>query len=257
VTTADVEGFLHDIADGKTAATVKTGQRGLARVTGGEGAANRAVRLLGGVFSWAIKRGMRSDNPCRGVTQYEDRKKDRRLSKKEYRALGAALKKAEGWPAAPAAIAFATLTGWRIGEVLGLQWSSIDLEKRTATLAQTKSGKSIRPLSKAACALLERSVFPREGLVFPPSRGDKLLTMKKTFGQFTKRAGLPSDVTPHVLRHSYASEASDLGFSELTIAMLVGHKNRSMTSRYTHTADEVLLAAADKVSEKIQALMAG
>ena len=57
--------------------------------------------------------------------------------------------------------------------------------------------------------------------------------------------GLPADITPHVLRHSFASIAADLGYSEPTIAALIGHAGRSMTSRYVHSADAVLLAAAE------------
>jgi integrase len=62
-------------------------------------------------------------------------------------------------------------------------------------------------------------------------------------------------VTPHTLRHSFASLASDLGYSEPTIAALVGHKGHSITSRYIHAADAVLLAAADAVANKTAELM--
>jgi len=57
------------------------------------------------------------------------------------------------------------------------------------------------------------------------------------------------------LRHSFASLAGDLGFSELTIAALVGHAGRSITSRYVHSADTVLLEAADVVASKTSELM--
>jgi len=62
-------------------------------------------------------------------------------------------------------------------------------------------------------------------------------------------------VTPHVLRHSFASLAADLGYSEPTIAALVGHKGRTITSRYVHSADAVLLAAADAVADRTLSLM--
>ena len=65
------------------------------------------------------------------------------------------------------------------------------------------------------------------------------------------------DVTPHTLRHSFASLAGDLGYSETTIAALVGHKGRSITSRYVHSADAVLLAAADAVADRTIQLMRG
>src|SRR6185437_6303972 len=53
---------------------------------------------------------------------------------------------------------------------------------------------------------------------------------------------LAPDVTPHVLRHSFASLAADLGYSEPVIAALIGHMGRTVTSRYVHGADAVLLA---------------
>ena len=67
--------------------------------------------------------------------------------------------------------------------------------------------------------------------------------------------GLPKDVTPHVLRHSFASLAADLGYSESTIAALVGHKGQSVTSRYVHSPDAVLLAAADRIAQRTLELM--
>jgi integrase len=58
-----------------------------------------------------------------------------------------------------------------------------------------------------------------------------------------------------VLRHSFSSLAADLGYSEPAIAALVGHKGRSVTSRYVHSADAVLLAAADAVADRTAELM--
>src|SRR3546814_19076779 len=61
----------------------------------------------------------------------------------------------------------------------------------------------------------------------------------------------------HVLRHSFASMANDLGFTEITIAALLGHASGSITSRYVHTLDSALIMAADTVSGYIQALIEG
>ena len=68
-------------------------------------------------------------------------------------------------------------------------------------------------------------------------------------------SGLPREGTPHVLRHSFASLANDLGYSEATVGALIGHKGRSVTSRYMHGADAVLLAAADQVARRTAELM--
>lgn len=152
---------------------------------------------------------------------------------------------------------FLTLTGWRSGEAVALRWRDVDLARRTAVLPDTKTGRSMRPLSHAACDLLR--ALPRLGdetLVFPVSRGEGLMTGFKKFGRrIVALAGLPPDVTPHVMRHSFASLAGDLGYSEPTIAALLGHKGHTITSRYMHAADAVLLAAADAVARRTAELM--
>jgi integrase len=58
-----------------------------------------------------------------------------------------------------------------------------------------------------------------------------------------------------VLRHSFASLAADIGYSEPTIGALIGHKGHTITSRYVHAADSVLLAAADAVARRTADLM--
>ncbi len=258
VTRDDIDCFLHDVAAGKTTARIKTGKpRGVANVRGGRGTASRTTGLLGAIFTYAVRARMRPDNPVHGVTRFADGRRERRLSSEEFAALGAALAKAEGdiWPPAIVAARFLALTGWRRGEVLGLTWAAIDLERRTATLADTKTGRSVRPLSIAACDLLRR--LPRTGaLVFSATRGDGPMNgFPKFWARITAPGALPADVTPHTLRHSFASIAGDLGFSESTIAALIGHKGQSITSRYVHAADAVLLAAADAVAERISILL--
>jgi integrase len=261
VTTDDVDKFMHDVALGKTAGNKRSEKkRGLARVRGGKTAASRAVGLLGGIFTYAVRHRMRSDNPVRGVMRFADGKRERRLTDDEYKSLGDALMKAKMknfWPAAVAVARFLALTGWRSGEALGLRWDEVDLQRRTATLDDTKTGRSVRPLPSAACDVL-RDV-PRSGaLVFPATRGEGLmLGFRKLWKRIAKLGGVPPDVTPHVLRHSFTSLGSDLGYSEVTIAALVGHKGHSMTSRYIHSADAVLLAAADAIADQTAALMAG
>jgi hypothetical protein len=66
-----------------------------------------------------------------------------------------------------------------------------------------------------------------------------------------------SDITPHVLRHSFASVGNDLGFTENAIAALIGHSKSSMTSKYIHTLDATLIMAADTISGYILGLLAG
>jgi integrase len=86
--------------------------------------------------------------------------------------------------------------------------------------------------------------------VFPAERGDgHFIGLRKALIRVAKRAKLQG-VTPHALRHSYASIAAELGFSELTIAGLLGHAAGSVTAGYVHL-DQALVTAADRVAAVI------
>ncbi len=255
----DVQRVMHAIAAGETASTRKAKPHGVSKVRGGPIAANRSVSLLGALFTYAVEHGLRDDNPAHGIRKFAENKRERRISDAEYADLGRALRAADGatWPPAVACLRFLALTGWRSGEALALRWQDIDLARRVAVLAATKTGRSVRPLSHAACDLL--AALPRLGdgrLVFPATRGDGVMAGFKGFARRILALGnLPRDITPHILRHSFASTAADLGHSELAIASLLGHRLGSVTARYTHAADAVLLAAADAVARRILDLM--
>jgi integrase len=99
--------------------------------------------------------------------------------------------------------------------------------------------------------------LPRSGdLVFAATRGvGRMIGFPKLWARIAKLGELPTDVTPHTLRHSFASLANDLGYSESTIAALIGHRGHSVTSRYIHTADPLLVAAADAIANETLELM--
>lgn len=221
----------------------------------GHGAA-RTLGMLGAIFQFGVSKHMRADNPVRGVDRPADGKRERRLSREEYARLGAALRDAPASLAsAVAASRFIAVTGWRRAEAISLTRDSVDLQTRTARLADTKTGRSIRPLSHAACDILKNQ--SRDGELVFPSAADADKAMggyHKMWLRLAKMAALPADVTPHVLRHSFASEAFGLGLSELTIAFLLGHKKSSVTQGYIH-ADATLLRAADQVADHIAGLM--
>src|SRR2546423_14076635 len=111
------------IAIGKTAATIRTKPRGVARVTGGAGTATRIVGLFGGIWTWAEKRGLvNGANPAHRVELRADQAGDRVLSTEELVRLGNVLRERElVAPMGCAALRLIALTGLRRGEAYGLR----------------------------------------------------------------------------------------------------------------------------------------
>lgn len=259
---ADINRFIHDVTNGKTATVEKTKKkRGKAIVKGGRGTAARTVGLLGGILSFAVSKGVIPFNPARGVKRPADKSRRRRLTPDEYRALGKALDAAEAESATEQSISGAwliALTGCRLGEVTALKWSEIDEGCGCFRLEDSKEGRSIRPIGSPAFNVLKK-ISKKKGcpFVFPAVRSEgNYGGMPGAWKRITDRAGLV-DVTPHTLRHSFASVAGDLGFAEVTIAAMLGHAAGSVTSRYIHHLDSVLINAADRVATTIRGYMIG
>ena len=254
---ADVKRFLEAVTSGKTAATVKTKPRGLARVTGGRTAAVRAVGLLGGMLTYAKEMDYIEHNPAHGVRKPADERRSFRLAPEEYRALAQALEAAdcrgEHWQASEA-IRLLALTGCRRSEILNLRWSEVDFENSCLRLGDTKTGASLRPLPTSAQTIL--ASFRREGdYVFPGvTRNDR--PYASVFPKAWRRI-VGAAYSPHGLRHAYASAAHELGLGELTIKALLGHARLGVTSGYVANVDSVLLAAAEGIARHIDGAMTG
>jgi integrase len=252
--TPDIVRFMRDVAVGKTAADINTGRRGRAIVKGGHGTARRTVGLLGGILSFAVSEGIIPFSPSRGVKRSADGRRVVRLSRSQYRLLGNALREAEDSGEnrmAILAIRLLALTGCRRGEIERLQWAEVDLEACCLRLSDTKEGKSVRPIGKAARELLDQTLASAVGkyVLLGRSTDENFKGLPKAWLRILKSCHL--SLTPHGLRHAYASVASDLGYTEPTIAAIIGHSTNNATSRYIHHLDTALVSAADEVSEWI------
>jgi len=257
LTSADVKRFLEAVISGKTATTVKTKARGLARVTGGATAAVRAMGLLGGMLTYAKENGYIEHNPAHGIRKPSDNRRSFRLAAEGYRSLGTALEAAERrgehWQAITS-IRLIALTGCRRSEILNLKWPEVDFANSCLRFGDTKTGASIRPLPKAAQAILA-GIERRCEFVFPAiNRDDR--SYASVFPKSWRRI-IAEAYSPHGLRHAYASAAHELGLGELTIKVLLGHTRVGVTSGYIATVDTLVLAAAEKVTRYIDSAMSG
>jgi integrase len=259
---ADINKVLKDIMAGKTRVCVKTKKlRGKAIVRGGAGTATRTVGLLGGILTYAVEAGIIERNPAHGIRKPKDNVRNRRLTEAEYRMLGEILRKAaedEKYEMTVDIIRQIALTGCRRTEMITLQWIEVDTDASCLRLIDSKEGASIRPIGLPVVEYLENRKTADVGTYVFPGQGDD-----NAFGSFPNHwekifEETPlGHITPHVLRHSFASIANDLGFTEVTIAALVGHAKGSVTSKYIHTLDTALIMAADTISGYIQGLLDG
>lgn len=262
LTKADINKVLKDIMAGKTRVSVKTKKlRGKAIVRGGAGTATRTVGLLGGILTYAVEAGIIESNPAHGIRKPKDNVRKRRLSEAEYRTLGQMLRDAarqEKYVMTVDIIRQIALTGCRRSEMIKLKWAEADTEASCLRLEDSKEGESIRAIGLPVVEYLEKRRTDDVGTYVFPGQGED-----NAFGSFPNhweqlfKDSALSDVTPHVLRHSFASIANDLGFTEVTIAALVGHAKGSVTSKYIHTLDTALIMAADTISGYIQGLLDG
>lgn len=258
-----VKQMIADITVGKTAVNVKTKLRGRAIVQGGKATAARVADLLSGIMAWAVDEGIVPYNPVHGVRRFRSPPRDRFLSNDELKALGKQLKIAKDTPDTfhpyvPIIVELLCLTGCRYAEIAQLQWNEVDLQDSCLRLKETKTGRSMRAFGSSVGDVFRIQPKLRgSDFVFPASRGDGPYQGAKR--QITKLFALAeiSGATSHTLRHTYASVASSLGYSDATIGGLLGHSNRGITTRYIHRPDEALRMAAQSVSEAIFAALHG
>jgi integrase len=260
LTSNDLKKLQKDIAAGKSAKKRSGGRGGQTR--GGSAVAARTLGMLGTILEYARKENLIDVNPARGIPREPDQKRRRFLSPEEIAALGTAMTESEERgdnPVACAAIRFLLLTGFRRMEALALKWADVDAKRRCIHLQDSKSGPQTRAIGSAAIRVLDAQ--PRiEGVpwVFPAAVGSgHAVGVPKVLGRICATANI-EDVTLHTLRHSFASVAAELGYSELTIAGLLGHQVPGITARYSHLPDSALLGAADAVASLVvQRLMSG
>ncbi|MBU2738288.1 site-specific integrase [Acidithiobacillus concretivorus] len=153
-------------------------------------------------------------------------------------------------------VIFAIETAMRAGEILetwkyikdteggkvktktsnGLQWSDVDLNKRTAHLPMTKNGEARTvPLSSRAVEVLRHLPRNLDGRVF----GTTYEGLHQSYARACKRADI-EDLRFHDLRHEATSRFFEKGLREMQVAAITGHKTLQMLKRYTHLKAEDL-----------------
>ena len=222
-------------------------------------AGNRVLAWLSGLLTYAEHLEARTpgSNPCRFVEPYKEEIRDDRLELEDLAKFGAALRaleeKGPRYQAQADAVRLLLLLGARKGEVLGLSWHEISFDRRLIDHADTKGGAMVRGLGAAALEILKRrqQATGKSPWVFPSPRnaGKPITDLRRFLEDAWKRAGL-DPIPLHGLRHTFATRAGAIGFSDTMVGELLGHRKKTVTAGYQHLEKETR-AAAEKVQSDL------
>ncbi len=224
-------------------------------------AAPSAARRLSSVrqfHRFLCGEGIRGDDPCQTVdSPRPGRPLPKLLSEAEVEAL---LEAARRWPGNEGARLLALVemlyaTGMRVSELVGLPLSAVARDPRWLTIHGKGGRERIVPLSRIARQATEAYLGVRGSFLKPGATSTFLFPSRARGGHLTRQrfaqrlkeialeAGLdPSRVSPHVLRHAFATHLLAHGADLRSVQAMLGHADISTTQIYTHVLDERLKA---------------
>lgn len=217
--------------------------------------AARRLSALRQFFRFLVQEGIRSDDPSALLdAPKRGRPLPKLLAEPEVERLLAAAREASDDPAEAARrsalLEILYATGLRVSELVGLRWP-VQAEDPRFLLVRGKGGKErLVPLSQPARAAIETWAKWRGSFLAPrqaspwafPSRGESGHLTRQRFGQMLKELALaadldPAKVSPHVLRHAFASHLLAHGADLRAVQKMLGHADISTTQIYTHVLE--------------------
>lgn len=151
-------------------------------------------------------------------------------------------------------------TGMRVGECAMLKASQVDLISGMARVMGKGKKERICPLGRPACRALQTAMDAREALPGRPEKGPLFLnrnggaltarSIQRLMKKYLAEAGLNPNLSPHALRHSFATHLMDAGADMRSVQELLGHASLSTTQIYTHVSMEQMRRVYDKAHPK-------
>ena len=158
-------------------------------------------------------------------------------------------------------------TGMRVSELVGCNMTSLDFDNEMVRVRGKGNRERLVPVGDPAIKALQAYFVQRDGLlrdrlqqgkkidrhaVFLNSRGSRITarSVERLIAQYGRKAGIDKPVTPHVLRHSFATHLLEMGADMRSVQELLGHANLSTTQKYTHLDMIHLMRVYDKAHPK-------
>mgnify|MGYP001603825377 CR=1 FL=1 len=138
-------------------------------------------------------------------------------------------------------IMFLYYAGLRLDEVRNLTWQDIDFDREVIHLKTAKGDKErVVFLHQKLISALKMYNLKETGLILVSQRDRKYnkRTIQQIVKSASKKSGIKKNVTPHTLRHSFATHLLEAGADIRYIQQLLGHKDLRTTQIYTHVANK-------------------
>lgn len=136
----------------------------------------------------------------------------------------------------------------RKGDELSLRWEKVDFQRNVIYVPNSKTGRDYPvPMNqdvRSVMLALKRDTKGAEYVFINPKTNEPYTDIKKAFAGACREAKI-KDLRWHDLRHTFGTRLAEAGFSEATIAELMGHSDPKTTRRYTHGTDRVKHAAVE------------
>jgi integrase/recombinase XerD len=152
-------------------------------------------------------------------------------------------------------------TGLRVSELIGVETSKCDLEAGLVRVMGKRSKERIIPFAAIAGQKIHRYLQEARPLLNPKSDllflGERGLPMsRQAFWKILKKlaslAGIPANLHPHMIRHTFATDLLKSGMNLRTLQMLLGHADLQTTEIYTHVAPDKLKDVMEKFHPRQQ-----
>ena len=205
--------------------------------------AARKLASLKTFFKYLCREGVLQRNPARALLSPRlERKIPPHLEENEVASLIEVPGEAAAAVRARAILELLYATGIRCAELVGLDVPDVDLHGRTVRVLGKGSKERIVPFGSPAGRALERylrvrdQAHPRTSALFVNARGGRLTDrwVRAIVSRRVKQVAIDRKLSPHSLRHSFATHLLERGADLRAIQELLGHASLKTTQRYTH-----------------------
>jgi len=150
-------------------------------------------------------------------------------------------------------IAFLIYTGVRVGELTNIKMDDINLDDNYVRVKGKGDKERFVPISSELSTIVKEYLGSHKDntYLFESNRRKKFspLTIQLMVKKYARKADIQKKITPHKLRHTFATLALESGISPVTIGELLGHSSLNTTMKYTHVTNRLAVDAVKKISE--------